>query len=121
MSLKRAFVVHNEKLFTTEDSFQRLDLASKFGGALTLVDPGMAAKLSLGFSTYSNVIRALDSDGRLYKYIEENQNMETLGAFCLTEIGHGSNTKGMKMTATYNKESKSFILNSENFEVKLIV
>jgi hypothetical protein len=70
------------------------------------VDTGCAAKISLGFATYPNVIRSLDSKGVLAKYVDENQRMESLGAFCLTEIGHGSNTKGMLCTATYCKESK---------------
>ncbi|KAB7498586.1 putative acyl-CoA dehydrogenase FadE10 [Armadillidium nasatum] len=37
-------------------------------------------------------------------------------SFCLTEISHGSNAKGMRTEARYDKESESFILHTPDFE-----
>lgn len=34
----------------------------------------------------------------------------------MTEIGHGSNARGMRTTATYNKDRKVFVLHSPDFE-----
>lgn len=34
----------------------------------------------------------------------------------MTEIGHGTNTKGMRTTATYDKQNQQFIMNTPDFE-----
>ena len=64
---------------------------------------------------FPNVIRSLGSE-RLLDCVEENMKMENWGCFALTEIGHGSNARGMKTTATFDIKTQSFVLNTPNFE-----
>ncbi|UZP35051.1 hypothetical protein NXS19_002867 [Fusarium pseudograminearum] len=45
-------------------------------------------------------------------FLEKARNYEIIGCYAQTELGHGSNVRGLETTATWNPEDKTFTLHS---------
>lgn len=45
-------------------------------------------------------------------FLKKAQNYEIIGCYAQTELGHGSNVRGLETTATWNAEDKTFVINS---------
>ncbi|KAI4723136.1 acyl-CoA oxidase [Aureobasidium sp. EXF-10727] len=46
------------------------------------------------------------------KFLKPARNYEYIGCYAQTELGHGSNVRGLETTATWNADDKTFIINS---------
>lgn len=45
-------------------------------------------------------------------FLKRAENYEIIGAYAQTELGHGSNVRGLETTATWNPTNKTFIMHS---------
>ena len=45
-------------------------------------------------------------------FLEKAEKYEIIGCYAQTELGHGSNVRGLETTATWDSEDKSFIIHS---------
>ncbi|XP_066246335.1 peroxisomal acyl-coenzyme A oxidase 3-like [Euwallacea similis] len=77
--------------------------------------PAAQVKLGLGIKLFTGMLEKLGSD-RHKPLISDIKDGKISGCFCLTEISHGTNVKGMRTTATYDKVAKQFIINTPDFE-----
>ncbi|XP_053200802.1 peroxisomal acyl-coenzyme A oxidase 3-like [Panonychus citri] len=57
-----------------------------------------------------------DKSGRNSELIVDVMNFKGLGALSITELAHGSNTKALKTSATFDPKDQCFIFNTPNLE-----
>ena len=59
----------------------------------------------------SNLERQM-SDAQKAIWIPKAERFEILGSYCQTELGHGSNVKGIETTATFDRSRDGFVIDS---------
>ncbi|KAN0003864.1 hypothetical protein ACTFIZ_010024 [Dictyostelium cf. discoideum] len=86
----------------------------RYAGAVemfSLYNNNVCTKLGVHYTLFGGTIMFLGTS-RHEKYIEDANTLKTMGCFAMTEIGHGSNVRGIETTAHYDKQTKEFIIHS---------
>ena len=81
--------------------------------ALSSVNNSSSIKYQVQLGLYCKAIRLLGTQ-KHYEDLIRGCSLQDIGAFCLTEIGHGSNINGIETTAKYDHELNGFIIHSPN-------
>lgn len=79
---------------------------------LMFVDGSLAVKFGVQFGLFGGSIQKLGTKKHHDQYLTEAGETKLLGCFAMTETGHGSNVRGIKTTATYEKASDSIIIHT---------
>ncbi|KAG4077499.1 hypothetical protein HA402_002926 [Bradysia odoriphaga] len=114
LAVRRHNLIHAQKFWTSLDFIQNPHLDLIYYQALTAYGD-FYAKAALGVAVFTFVLRALGTE-RLQKYVDACERMEIFGSFGLTEVAHGTNTMGMRTTATYDPISSEFIIHTPDFQ-----
>ena len=81
--------------------------------ALISYDPGFLVRNGVHLMLFGESIKALGTEKHL-KILKDAYDYKTIGCFGLTELGHGSNARGVLTTAHYDAKTQEFVMNSPN-------
>lgn len=76
------------------------------------VDGSLTIKFGVQFGLFGGSIQKLGTKKHHDIYLKDAGTTELLGCFAMTETGHGSNVRGIKTTATYNKVDDSLVIHT---------
>ena len=79
---------------------------------MMFVDGSLTIKFGVQFGLFGGSIQKLGTQKHHDRYLSETGKTELLGCFAMTETGHGSNVRGIKTTATYDKKTDQIILHT---------
>lgn len=76
------------------------------------VDGSLTIKFGVQFGLFGGSIQKLGTKKHHDQYLTKTGEANLLGCFAMTETGHGSNVRGIKTTATYDKNTDTIILHT---------
>eukprot|EP00474_Spongospora_subterranea_P009338 CRZ09796.1 hypothetical protein [Spongospora subterranea] len=115
---QRAIVVSQMKVFAECKFFRFQEIYENPIRWLTCVELlyyhgiTLATKFGVNFGLFGGTMMNLGSDAQRIQYGDDIANMTMLGAFGLTELGHGSNARDIETISTYDSSTEEFILNT---------
>ncbi|EGG21875.1 acyl-CoA oxidase [Cavenderia fasciculata] len=78
---------------------------------LGLYNNNLCTKMFVHYSLFGGTVTLLGTE-RHEKYIDMVTNATHVGCFSMTEIGHGSNVRGLETTAKYDVKTQEFVIHS---------
>lgn len=77
--------------------------------------PSLAVKIALGVGLFQNGLLAMGTKKHM-EYYTKAWTREIVTCLAITEVSHGSNTKQIRTTATFDKDTQEFVIHTPDFE-----
>src|SRR6201988_2842664 len=88
------------------------------GAAITMIemlamsDLSLMVKAGVQWGLFGGAVENLGTERHHEAYVKKIIDLDLLGCFAMTETGHGSDVQSLETTATYDKDTDEFIINS---------
>ncbi|GFS45633.1 acyl-CoA oxidase 3 [Actinidia rufa] len=79
---------------------------------MEIFDHSLAIKLGVHFFLWGGAIQFFGTKHHHEKWLRDTENYAVKGCFAMTELGHGSNVRGIETVATYDSSTGEFVINT---------
>uniref|UniRef100_UPI0025895ADA acyl-CoA dehydrogenase family protein n=1 Tax=Arthrobacter sp. TaxID=1667 RepID=UPI0025895ADA len=79
---------------------------------LVTADPSLQIKAGVQWGLFGSAVLHLGTQEHQDKWLPGIMSLEIPGCFAMTEIGHGSDVASIATTATYDPETREFVVNT---------
>ncbi|GAB2234720.1 hypothetical protein Droror1_Dr00003985 [Drosera rotundifolia] len=77
-----------------------------------MFDHSLATKLGVHFFLWGGAIKFLGTKRGHDRWLQPTEDFTIKGCFAMTELGHGSNVKGIETVTMYDSSTEEFIINT---------
>lgn len=77
-----------------------------------IYDHSLAIKVGVHFFLWGGAIQFFGTKRHHDKWLKDTENYVVKGCFAMTELGHGSNVRGIETITTYDKNTGEFVINT---------
>jgi len=85
---------------------------SQYGEALSYHDPALNTLIGAHLVLFTGSILRLGTEFHHDNFLKKAETAELRGCFALTELGHGSNVRGIETTAVFDKARDEFVIHT---------
>ncbi|KAL3632214.1 Acyl-coenzyme A oxidase 3, peroxisomal [Castilleja foliolosa] len=91
-----------------EDEMRKLALSE----VIAIFDHSLAIKIGVHFFLWGGAVQFFGTKRHHDKWLSATENYMLKGCFAMTELGHGSNVRGIETMTTYDSKAGEFVINT---------